>query len=184
MNYSRKLKRALAIYEYLVANGQNADALHCFRNSFIGLFIKLFTLSKYQHTAILKRPEMEQYKVTVFDAQKDGFQERDLLDWCITYGYKFHITRLSNKIEQMECIRRAELLKGTPYSKKDLLVKHIVQSITGGWRFRTPQEESSEVVCSEAIGRCRNYKYSYRMSPKTFHKACLESGELEVLVKV
>lgn len=159
----------------IVSNIHNGSIGHCWRNRPLSLAIRLFTWSKYNHSCIFEVCE-KTGEIFVWDAQEDGFTRKTLEHWIEKYGYKFIISTTSTK-KGDESIKNAYKFNGAPYAKKDLIFKHVWQSLTGGWRYRGVIIENEKVVCSEVVARCRKFNQAYRFTPKMLKKECVLENE-------
>jgi hypothetical protein len=137
---------------------QDFDLLFCVRDTALSEAIRAVSASEFSHVGHVR---VKAGRVSVVDAQADGYSAKKWEDWVAKYGYKFIVMRLPNltadKITELDA--REHLLIGKEYDHKGLLVDQPKKQITKLLnKFRRKDKEAharqknadARLYCSEA----------------------------------
>lgn len=154
------------------------DILLCSGKRWLARIIKKFTKSKYSHVAIFARIEGLPY---IVDAQRDGVNLRPFNEWVIEYNYDFDVRRPQYEIDNLSFLNKIlEKVGNTKYDIGGLILKQPFELITGKWKYRGEEKESSKMYCSEYVAWCYNWENYYKMSPEDVFQMCNNLGFLKI----
>lgn len=134
------------------------DLLFCVRDTALSRAIRTVSASEFSHVGHVR---VKAGKVTVVDAQADGYSAKRWEDWVAKYDYKFIVMRLPyiTPVKITELDAREHLLLGKEYDVKGLVIDQPKKQITKLLnKFRRKDKEASakqrnaeaRLYCSEA----------------------------------
>lgn len=165
------------MYNNNIMELKTGDILNCTGNKLLSKIIKLFTKSKFSHTAMFVEVWGEKF---IMDAQKDGIQLRPFKNWTEKYNYKYEVRRSPFNINEKEFSKRAMSKLGTQYDVKSLVVGQPIEIFTGRWVIDNERDFTKKMYCSEFVAWCYGISDYYKMSPEDLHKWQLDNGFIEI----
>ncbi|MCB1712312.1 MAG: hypothetical protein KDH96_07510 [Candidatus Riesia sp.] len=146
---------------------KTGDILHCYRNTLVSKLIKLFTKSKYSHTATIVMCWGQPY---VIDVQNNGVQPKPLEYWLKKYKYKFIIARHPQLIKPEDQYARQAFAKVSvnKYDYISLLFIHPIYALTGIWLAKGDPDRRKD-ICSEYVARLYDLKSPEKYTPKDMY---------------
>lgn len=144
---------------------QTGDVLHCRRNTFIAKCIKLFTKSRFNHTAMV----VEIWGVIcIIDSQNDGTNIRTFEQWKKKYNYKYEVTTLNlSDQEKREMSKKALSMVGvTKYDFVSLLIWQPMYILFGKWHGKKNASANKRMYCSEFVAWVLGLDRYWALSPQ------------------
>jgi hypothetical protein len=146
---------------------KTGDILNCTGKKLLSKIIKLFTKSRFSHTAIFIEIWGEQF---IMDAQKDGIQLRPFKEWVKKYNYDYEVRRAPYEINQVNFSKRMTSRLGTPYDVKSLVIGQPIEIFTGKWITDKHEDYTKKLYCSEFVAWCYGVESYYKMSPQDVYE--------------
>lgn len=146
---------------------QEFDLLFCVRDTVLSQAIRTVSASEFSHVGHVR---VKAGKVTVVDAQADGYSAKRWEDWVAKYDYKFIVMRLPNMTAERitELDAREHLLLGKEYDFKGLLVDQPKKQITKFLnKFRKDKEASAKQKNADRVLYCSEAEATLYGSPDT-----------------
>lgn len=147
------------------------DILHCSGSRVISKLIKMFTKSKFSHTALYLEIWGQPY---IIDAQKDGVNVRPFEEWSKKYNYSYTVSRDnsldSDKIKEL-CKRALSKTGHTAYDIESLILRQPWKLLTGKWKEVGNNEE--KMYCSEFVAWVYQVPDYFKMSPEDLYDWCV-----------
>ena len=136
----------------------------CYRDSLLSRLIRLFTKSKYGHTAAIV--EDESNNLTVFDAQREGVTGKTYSGWMNRFNYKFDIIEITPDIASInDAIKRLKSKDGkTRYDIISLVFRQPIELLTDKWLEDNTTED--KMYCSEYNAWALRFRDAHRLSPQ------------------
>ncbi len=153
------------------------DILHCSGSRLISKLIKLFTKSKFSHTALYLEIWGQPY---VIDAQKDGVNVRPFEEWKKKYNYSYTVSRDESLSEDQikELCKRALSKTGhTAYDIESLILRQPWKLISGKWKEVGNTQE--KMYCSEFVAWTYQIPEYYKMSPEDLYEWCVNHNFIQ-----
>lgn len=150
--------------EQLEALIKDFDFAFCRSKRPLSVVIRLFTTGKWSHIAHFRR--LEDGRIYVVDAQRNGYEPKELSEWLSKYKYSFEVVR-NPTIDKNVMINRERIMLGIEYDFLGL-VRHAYKNISElrnklradklpTWIELSQRFEDKRLYCSEAelrmIGR-------------------------------
>lgn len=145
---------------------KTGDVLNCTGKKLLSKLIRLFTKSKFSHTAVYIEIWGESF---IMDAQKDGIQLRTFNKWTKEYNYEYEVRRAPFEINEKNFSKRMTSRLGTPYDVKSLVIGQPIEIFTGKWVTDKHEDYTKKLYCSEFAAWCYGVEDYYKMSPEDFH---------------
>lgn len=150
------------------AHLSTGDVLHCQGERLISKLIRLFTKSRFSHTAICLRIEGVLF---VADSQRDGTHLRPFDDWMKKYSYKFEVMKLhtdTSGIYKASIKNRILDEIGTKsYDYWSLFWYHPRYILTGKWKGKRERKGADKFYCSEFVSYCLDYDEWFKHDPQS-----------------
>ena len=146
---------------------KTGDILNCSGKNLLSKIIKLFTKSRFSHTAIFIEIWGEQF---IMDAQKDGIQLRPFKEWVKKYNYDYEIRRAPYELNQVNFSKRMTSRLGTPYDVKSLVIGQPIEIFTSKWVTDKHEDYTKKMYCSEFVAWCYGVQEYYKMSPQDLYE--------------
>jgi hypothetical protein len=146
---------------------KTGDILNCTGKKLLSKIIKMFTKSRFSHTAIFIEIWGEKF---IMDAQKDGIQLRPFNQWIKKYDYDFEVRRASFEINQTTFSKRMTSRLGTQYDVKSLVIGQPIEIFTGKWVTDKHEDYTKKLYCSEFVAWCYGVEDFYKMSPQDVYE--------------
>lgn len=132
-----------------------------------GILIRIFTLSRVDHTATVKKKDGVLYIVEAKAFSKTrGYNFTKTLDQFIKEAkegkYKVIITRNPNPPKDRE--ERFLRILGNPYGYLSIVISHVIKALFFGIWIGNKSEK--QVVCSEGDAYINGLRRWYSMTPK------------------
>lgn len=157
------------------------DILHCTGTRIISKAIRLFTKSKYSHTAVVVETWGALY---VVDAQRNGVNPRPLKEWLEEYSYKIEVSRPSEfffPIKELS-IKAFSKVGFTEYDLASLFFYQPVYLFTGKWKGRDHADAEGRMYCSEFVAWLFEMPNYWIMTPKDVYQYCVDNGKFKFVV--
>lgn len=157
------------------------DILFCRRKTLLSKLIRVFTKSRYSHTAIV----VKKYGVTlIVESQMKGVEVKTYAHWMDKYEYEYDVARpiaIGNR--RILTKRIFEKVGVEKYDFKLLMWDFPRYVLTGRWRGDNEEEanENGRVTCSAFIAWIYEMKNWWKLSPQAVFEECQKSPRFNFL---